>query len=340
MPGAAHLGSRSLRPGHAAHPPPPSGSASSRDARTRRTTRPGWCARARRCTAGTPRPRSPPTTGRPSPSARRGRWCRRDEADARPSAPDTRVPVTDHRRTQTLGPTGLRPRSRRTRTTSMSSVHHQQRRTPTARRAAPRPRSAAGPSATPGESNPRPTHYEADAPQTPTLYQRCPRTCQHWKCGPTSMNRASDPTRDSTAASPPRLARWHGRRACATGSGHRGALQVGEVDPLQARAWVAASNTGGATPARCACAHRLAHKHQRSPGRNPGKPNSGRGVTRSLPTPTLNRRNSSVTTAQTVCTPASSASVSQQPSRRNPVIGSVPQLSSSPPSTFLATSRW
>ena len=62
-------------------------------------------------------------------------------------------------------------------------------------------------------------------------------------------------------------------------SGHRGALQVGEVDPLQASAWVAASTTGGATPARCACAHRLAHRHQRSPGRSPGKPNSGRGVT-------------------------------------------------------------
>jgi hypothetical protein len=106
------------------------------------------------------------------------------------------------------------------------------------------------------------------------------------------------------------------------------------------RAWVAASTTGGATPARCACTHRLAHRHQRSPGRSPGKPNSGRGVTRSLPTPVLNRRNSAVTTAQTVCTPASSASVLQQPSRWNPVIGSVPQLCSSPPRTLRATSRY
>ena len=81
------------------------------------------------------------------------------------------------------------------------------------------------------------------------------------------------------------------------------------------RAWVAASTTGGATPAALASAHRLAHRHQRSPGRSPANPNSGRGVDRSLPASALNRRNSAVTTAHTVCTPMSSAPVSQHPVR-------------------------
>jgi hypothetical protein len=45
-------------------------------------------------------------------------------------------------------------------------------------------------------------------------------------------------------------------------------------------------------------------------------------------------RNSAVTTAQIVWLPGSSGPVRQQPSRWNPVTGSVPQLSSSPPRTL------
>ncbi len=48
-------------------------------------------------------------------------------------------------------------------------------------------------------------------------------------------------------------------------------------------ACVASSTTGGATPARSASTQRLAHRHHRSPGASPAKPNSGRGVDRSLP---------------------------------------------------------
>ena len=45
-------------------------------------------------------------------------------------------------------------------------------------------------------------------------------------------------------------------------------------------------------------------------------------------------RNSAVTTAQMVWLPRSSGPVLQQPSRKNPVTGSVPQGSSSPPRTL------
>ena len=47
--------------------------------------------------------------------------------------------------------------------------------------------------------------------------------------------------------------------------------------------WVAASTTGGATPASMASFHRSTHRHQRSPGRRPGNPHSGLGVDRSFP---------------------------------------------------------
>ena len=43
-----------------------------------------------------------------------------------------------------------------------------------------------------------------------------------------------------------------------------------------------------------------------------------------------------MTWMQTVCEPTSSGPVLQQPSRKNPVIGDVQQISSLPPSTFLA----
>mgnify|MGYP003349576250 CR=1 FL=1 len=70
-----------------------------------------------------------------------------------------------------------------------------------------------------------------------------------------------------------------------------------------------------ATPASYASSQRPAQRHQRSPGRSPGNPKSGCGVERSLPTDLENARNSSVITAQTVCTPTSSPPVLQQPSR-------------------------
>ena len=48
----------------------------------------------------------------------------------------------------------------------------------------------------------------------------------------------------------------------------------GRPTPACARGW-RASTTGGATPAALASAHRLAHRHQRSPGRRPGEPELG-----------------------------------------------------------------
>jgi hypothetical protein len=72
-------------------------------------------------------------------------------------------------------------------------------------------------------------------------------------------------------------------------------------------------------PGRLVCfkclLQRGAHKHQRSPGFKPGKPNSGTGVDKSLPRDFENARNSVVMTAQTVWLPTSSWPVLQQPSR-------------------------
>src|SRR3546814_1767887 len=96
---------------------------------------------------------------------------------------------------------------------------------------------------------------------------------------------------------------------------------------------VASSTTSGAKPACRASSQRAAHRHQRSPSCSPPKPYSGRGVDRSLPTARENCRNSSVTMMQTVCTPRSDASVSQQPLRVRPVSGSKEQGCNSPPST-------
>ena len=76
--------------------------------------------------------------------------------------------------------------------------------------------------------------------------------------------------------------------------------------------------------------------HHRSPSLSPGNRYSGRGVVRSFPACWENCRNSSVTSAQTVCIPASSPHVSQVPVRKKPVIGSVEQAISSPPKTFFA----
>ena len=61
--------------------------------------------------------------------------------------------------------------------------------------------------------------------------------------------------------------------ACSTSSGTSSSTER----------WVLASTTFGAMPASSASTQRAAQRHQRSPGRRPGKPNSGRGVDRSLP---------------------------------------------------------
>src|SRR5208282_4456855 len=58
------------------------------------------------------------------------------------------------------------------------------------------------------------------------------------------------------------------------------------------------------------------------------------GVVRSLPILRWCSRNSAVTTAQIVWLPRSSGPELQHPSRKNPVTGSSPHSSSSPPSTL------
>jgi hypothetical protein len=83
----------------------------------------------------------------------------------------------------------------------------------------------------------------------------------------------------------------------------------------RATSWVARKATSGAWLASNASCHREAHKHHRSPGCRPGKPNSGLGVERSLPRDFENSRNAAVITAQTVWLPKSSGPVLQQPSR-------------------------
>ena len=76
-----------------------------------------------------------------------------------------------------------------------------------------------------------------------------------------------------------------------------------------------------------------AQRHQRSPGFRPRKLNSGIGVERSLPRDLENSRKAAVMTAQTVWLPMSSCPVSQQPSRKNPVMF-IEQTSSRSPSTL------
>src|SRR5262249_20028582 len=62
------------------------------------------------------------------------------------------------------------------------------------------------------------------------------------------------------------------------------------------------------------------------------------GVERSLPQDLENSRNAAVMTAQTVWLPMSSRPVSQQPSRKNPVMGFIEHTSSRSPSTLRGVS--
>ena len=98
--------------------------------------------------------------------------------------------------------------------------------------------------------------------------------------------------------------------------------------------FVDANLTLGAYPASFASIHLSAHRHQASPGLNPGKLNSFLGVDKSLPFDFENSRNSSVIIAHTVCVPMSLFPVLQQPSRKNPVKGSTLHGTRSKPRTF------
>jgi len=98
-------------------------------------------------------------------------------------------------------------------------------------------------------------------------------------------------------------------------------LRSAREQKLKAPSCVARNTTCGARPACSASCHRGAHRHQRSPGFSPGKPNSGTGVERSLPQDFEYSRNPAVMTVHTVWLPMSSRLVSQHPSRKKPVIG-------------------
>ena len=78
------------------------------------------------------------------------------------------------------------------------------------------------------------------------------------------------------------------------------------------KALFARSTTRGGQSASKASCQRGAHRHQRSPAFSPANPNCGAGVERSFPRDFEKRKNSSVTTTQTVWLPASSGPVSQQ----------------------------
>src|SRR6202790_387555 len=114
-------------------------------------------------------------------------------------------------------------------------------------------------------------------------------------------------------------------------------LRSASEQKLKAPSWVARKTTRGARPACSASCHRGAHRHQRSPGFNPGKPKSGTGVERSLPQDFEYSRNPAVMTAHTVWLPMSSRLVSQHPSRKKPVFGLKEQTSSRSPITFLGS---
>ena len=104
---------------------------------------------------------------------------------------------------------------------------------------------------------------------------------------------------------------------------------------LSASSCVASKSTGHAEPAFTAASHVRAQTHHESPGFKPGNEKCGAGVIKSLPCDFANSRNSCVTTQHTVCDPRSFSSVLQQPSRYQPVRGSVEHDLSSVPNTLI-----
>src|SRR5258708_35790175 len=123
----------------------------------------------------------------------------------------------------------------------------------------------------------------------------------------------------------------------ASGQVHCEPLEIGE------RAVAQCAFVGGTQDhaRRLACLERLlpAGSAEAPPGLRPGKPNSGIGVERSLPLDLENARKAAVITAHTVWLPTSSGPVSQQPSRKKPVIGLIEQSSSSSPRTLRGSLR-
>ena len=118
-------------------------------------------------------------------------------------------------------------------------------------------------------------------------------------------------------------------------AGHGVGLEHFEGTMRKVGRWVLARTTLGAAPASQASFQRRAQRHQRSPGLRPVKPNSGRGVERSLPRGAgEGEEGSSVTRTQTVWRPRSEGPVLQQPSRKKPVIGSKEQGFSGSPRTL------
>jgi hypothetical protein len=88
--------------------------------------------------------------------------------------------------------------------------------------------------------------------------------------------------------------------ASASGEVHRKPLEIGERAVVEGAFVCSPQDHAGAWSASSASRQRSAHKHQRSPGLRPGKPNCGIGVERSLPRDLENSRNAAVMTAQTV----------------------------------------
>ncbi len=72
----------------------------------------------------------------------------------------------------------------------------------------------------------------------------------------------------------------------------RGSLGRSAARSVSLTSSVASRHTGGATPFCMASFHRVAQRHQKSPGRRPGKPNWGAGDDKSLPRDRVKLRNS------------------------------------------------
>ena len=107
---------------------------------------------------------------------------------------------------------------------------------------------------------------------------------------------------------------------------------------VKADSWVDSSTIWGAISESWASTHLERQRHQRSPSFRPENP--GMEVLRSLPAPFENARKTSVMTTQATCRPKSRLSVLQQPSRSQPVIGSIEHGSSLFPRTFIDSSMF
>src|SRR5258708_38851715 len=80
-------------------------------------------------------------------------------------------------------------------------------------------------------------------------------------------------------------------------------LRAASLQNASAPSWVARSTTRGAIAASTASRQRGAHRHQRSPGLRPGKPEPGIGVDRSLPRAAENFRKTPAITTHAAALP-------------------------------------